>query len=694
MVLSKIDNNINYLESNNLDKNDEGESYAYTGKIFGKKVKFVLGKPNFQFIDNNIVYYNIYLVKNTELVAKIGIFETKNTSYRDLLDGNGNIIIEKLDYPLFFSFTKMYIINKYKFEENDIDFDDEDETEDENDESQDESEDESEDEDDDSENEYVNDNDSDKDENTEDIKELLNKPIILKEQTKEESEFEISQFKPTHTDKWVNHFFQSHKYSILDNEAGGDCFFAVLRDGLKTLNQEKYNTLTVKTIRAKLSDDLDEDQYNTYKEFYEFYKGGLKNIQNKLIKQKQTHTQYKKIIGGTSNTSEKSKILENAKSNLDKIVESNEKNKEFQELVEELEFMKDVKTIDDLKNIIKTKNYWADTWAISALERLYNVKFIILAEENYDKKDKEINSEVLQCGETDKKLQKNDIFEPDYYIICNYQIGTHYKLITYDKNFNKGALKFSELPYTIKEMILDVCMKSSSNLFSKIPDFIDFANTLNIKIKKLQDSKLEILNDKPKSLLYDDSIIIQIYSKSVHKKVGEGTGEKITKEQKILSNIINLYKIEHWRRKLDNNYLLNSDNEKLELKDKIWPSVTHYMYAVRFSNLPDIYNKFTIKNEETKTIELAKNYYDKNIVLYKSKIISDDEYKKNYSNFLIEALYAKFSIIEQNSKIFNQELNKILLLTGNSKINIYKQGRGGGIYEATELMKVRKILVK
>jgi hypothetical protein len=96
MVLSKIDQNINYLESNNLDKNDEGESYAYRAKIFGKKVKFVLGKPNFQFIDNNIVYFNIYLVKNTELVSKIGIFETKNTSYRDLLDVDGNVVIEIL----------------------------------------------------------------------------------------------------------------------------------------------------------------------------------------------------------------------------------------------------------------------------------------------------------------------------------------------------------------------------------------------------------------------------------------------------------------------------------------------------------------------------------------------------------------------------------------------------------------------
>ena len=67
MVQSKIDENINYLETNNLDKNDEGESYAYRAKIFNKIVKFVLGNANFEYIHNNIVYFNIYLVENTKI---------------------------------------------------------------------------------------------------------------------------------------------------------------------------------------------------------------------------------------------------------------------------------------------------------------------------------------------------------------------------------------------------------------------------------------------------------------------------------------------------------------------------------------------------------------------------------------------------------------------------------------------------
>lgn len=237
-------------------------------------------------------------------------------------------------------------------------------------------------------------------------------------------------------------------------------------------------------------------------------------------------------------------------------------------------------------------------------------------------------------------------------------------------------------------------MKAESSLFFKIPDFRDFATKQNVKIQKTSEPKFESLVDKPKSQLYDETMVIQIYSKSVHKKLGEGSGETITKEQKTLPSVLKLFKIKDWRRKLDNSYLLNQDNEKLEIKGNLWPSVHHYLYAVRFSNLPDIYNKFTLSNEETSSSESAKAFYDKMITSHKSKIMSDADYKKDYSKFLTEALNAKFNLKKDGSKIFNQELNDILLLTGNSKINIYKPGRGGGVYEAIELMKIREVLAK
>ena len=192
------------------------------------------------------------------------------------------------------------------------------------------------------------------------------------------------------------------------------------------LNLQKYNTLTVKNIRKKLADDLDEAQYNTYKEFYDYYKGGFTKSQNTLAGLKKTQKNIKLLIGGTSNYSDKEMMLAEAKGNLKKIIDTNEQTLEYKTLVDEFKFMTDVKTIDDLKNIIKSRMFWADTWAISALERLYNVKFIILSKKHF--LENEIEN-VLQCGESDKIIQEKGIFEPKYYIITDYIMDEHYKLI-------------------------------------------------------------------------------------------------------------------------------------------------------------------------------------------------------------------------------------------------------------------------
>ena len=83
MVLSKINTDINYLETSNIDDNDlDQEAFIYKGILYKKSIKFVLGKPNFQYIDDNIVYFNIYLVNKNKVLSKIGIYETNNNKYK------------------------------------------------------------------------------------------------------------------------------------------------------------------------------------------------------------------------------------------------------------------------------------------------------------------------------------------------------------------------------------------------------------------------------------------------------------------------------------------------------------------------------------------------------------------------------------------------------------------------------------
>ena len=54
---------------------------------------------------------------------------------------------------------------------------------------------------------------------------------------------------PTSGSPWISKLMSSHDYALMDNEGGGDCLFAVIRDGLGKIGR----VLTVAEIRAKLA---------------------------------------------------------------------------------------------------------------------------------------------------------------------------------------------------------------------------------------------------------------------------------------------------------------------------------------------------------------------------------------------------------------------------------------------------------
>ena len=678
MITSNIDSKVEYAIINNIDKSDlNHEAYVYNAKIYNKHIKFVLGTPRFDFLSNNIMYFNIYLANNGSVVSKIGIYETNNTDYASLLDSNGDVDLNKMSEPIIFSFAKPLIMNNYelvdKFEtmSNASDFNSTDDG------------------------SNISDVESinTSDDETDDIGAINEKPLKLisesydlmelNSQTKEESDYEISKYEEDPTHKWINNYLRSNKYDILDNEGGGDCFFAVLRDALRSI---KIDT-TVKSIREKLANEVTEEILATYKEFFELFYNSMKTTQTQLKEHKKKHLTLKKMITATSDGPDKMKMISDVKSNFDKMSYVSTQNNELEELTKEFDFMKDVVTLDDLKKTISEVGgkYWADNWALVTLERLYKVKFIVLSQDHFLNGEKEL---VLQCSEGDKKLLEQGIFEPSYYIMTDYIKGTHYKLITYDKNTKRGALTFNELPYRIKELVLEKCMEKGAGLYVLIPDFKAFANTNGVQTSTIsKTSKYDsLVNTKtPKSQDYNDSIIIQIYSKSKHEKVGEGSGESIKPELKTSKNVLELNnkkKYPEWRKKLDNDFLVSN----LVIDGNNWSSVKHYMLGSRFKELVDLYGKFMKNGDVGANTEEALKLYNSNIVKksVKTVILNDDEFKKIESSLLEKALYSKFTQ--------NDELREILLLTGEALINVFKQTKGA--IQALELMKVRKLINK
>ena len=68
-----------------------------------------------------------------------------------------------------------------------------------------------------------------------------------------------------------------------------------------------------------------------------------------------------------------------------------------------------IDTIEDFRNLIQTCKFWGETWSISTLERVLNIKLIILSSEAYRQKD---YKNVLLCGQlNDSVLETRGEFE-------------------------------------------------------------------------------------------------------------------------------------------------------------------------------------------------------------------------------------------------------------------------------------------
>ena len=83
---------------------------------------------------------------------------------------------------------------------------------------------------------------------------------------------ERRKFKKTANNLWIQNFMKNKLYNIIDNEGGGDCLFAVIRDGFKSIDK----TASVNDLRKIISENATQTIYNDFKEQYDMYKNGIR----------------------------------------------------------------------------------------------------------------------------------------------------------------------------------------------------------------------------------------------------------------------------------------------------------------------------------------------------------------------------------------------------------------------------------
>jgi predicted NAD-dependent protein-ADP-ribosyltransferase YbiA (DUF1768 family) len=662
MVVSKIDNSISYPESRIVmaqDKELKVELYSIVIKDIN--VVIAIGSSINTYTKKNIIYYPIYMIKNNNKAVQIGLYEIQSSNLLTITDENGELDLDKLDNPLIYVFaTKKFILDNRLVLSSD-----EDTNEDKSDNNT-------------QEPEIDTPNNNEETVNFKDAPPLsipryradifvldsnVSVPQLLSEETKAQSQKINSDFeapKKTHNAYWLQTVMKNNHYDTIENEGGGDCLFSVIRDAFASLGQ----MTTVEKLRQKLSLEASEELFNNYANHYELSSKVLLEESKKIKILQNEYKKYEEKVTMTISSTEQQEYVNNAKHIAIQYQESVANKKLAQELYSEFKFMKGVKSLDELQKKIQTPDYWADTWAISTLERILNIKFIILSSE-YAKKD--VNN-MMQCGmNIDNIIESRGIFEPEFYIMTEHT-GQHYRIISYRE---KQIFKYKEIPYDIKNMIITKCVERNSGPFILIPEFR--------KLTEVRDGDSLSGIDEPIDLdiltEIDPNIIFQYYDKSMDKSAGKGTGEKIEPIERKLefAKLSPKGEYPNWRRKLDNKWV--HPDKPFEIDNYNWNSVEHYIQASKFKrNFPDFYRQFAVESNTdiSKDLSLAtaagsKSGKKEETQVRPTNIEVDPEFGgKQEELATYQAMNAKFSQVS--------DFKGILLATKNATINKYTPG--------------------
>jgi predicted NAD-dependent protein-ADP-ribosyltransferase YbiA (DUF1768 family) len=667
MVLSKLEKTISYHELKSVDSKDlKAESNLYQMEVNDVDVIIAVGNAKNTFEEKNILYFPVYLVKHNNKVVQIGVFEIRATDYDKLLDEENQLDIEEIDEPLIYSFaTKAFLtklrlnpevpIRRVKEKKKEAESDGESEEEEEN-------------------LEY-NEHYEIPPEREDTFVLTRGVPILplLKEETPKMAKDSQTKFHEYSTTTWIEQFMKNNHYNIVDNEGGGDCLFATVRDAFSSIAQQT----SVYKLRKKLSLEATDEIFQGYKEHYDMINSGLIATTNEI---KELEAEYLAITSRfeqSLNRDDKKRLYDEARKIKEVHDQAVREKKNAYNLLKELKFMKKITDLNGFKKKIRECEFWADTWAISTLERILNIKFIILSSEYYKEGD---FKNVLQCGQlNDTVLEQRGRFTPEFFIIIEHT-GNHYKTIGYKK---KLIFKFQEIPYDIKKMVHDKCLERNVGPFAIIPDFQRFSQS-HSKKKKDSDPSYDELSESSLRGLYNEEIVLQFYSKSLDKPLpGKGSGEKIPKDQ--MREYLHLSTIPQWRKKLSNFWV-----QPFTLDNHRWASVEHYYQGSKFKkNFPDFYLSFSLDSgtDLSKEPLMAKAAGGKTgkfqgLLLRPIEVkIDSDFFGTRSKRELYAAQFAKFTQ--------NEDLKQLLIHTNNAKLVHYMRGSQPVVFDKLMIIRAK-----
>lgn len=644
------------------------DATMYEIELLGKEVRIAIGRGKTDKKD--ILYYPMYLINTDDRVVKqIGVFELRANQANEVLDDDDDLDIDKLPHPLVYSFVNAAMLEADSRgkkaiapAENEIVALEEEEAEG---------------------GKVITAPEEEEEviaapeeepvqKGDDDALRSKMKALALPPQTKDTAEAEHAEYKKQSDQPWIQTHMQNNNFGITDNEGGGDCLFAVIRDAYRS--RGKY--VEVPELRRKLAAEATEDVFQNYKGAHTMTADSIATTQAEMRALSDANAKLKQRLERTTEAKEQQAIIAESRRNAAQFKRLKSEVALSKELLQDFHFIKNVNTLEDFREMLKSCAFWADTWAISTLERILRIKLIILSSERFHAGEM---GGVLQCGQlNDRVLEDQGTFEPEFYIMAEHT-GSHYKLITYK---GEALLTFREIPYDIKVMVTEKCMERNAGPYYLIPQFRTFREE-ELGLKGLEEDQAvkASIPSSGHAPLYDDATVFQFYSKSMDKPLpGTGSGETI--ERADIPKFAALAKeTPQWRKMLSNLWEPPGDDREkalFTLDDHKWRTLEHYLQGSKFrKENPKHYLQFSLDSDSdlSKSSALAQDKSkDKDM-----DIKPDADFGAREEKEREDAQYAKYS---QNSYLADMLLN-----TRNAKLVQFRRGKPP--ITCDELMRVR-----
>ena len=375
MLQSILDKSIEYIQDKNIEKSDlDLESPVYHMKLFNIELSITVGNINREYASAGILYCPVYLIISKTKFEKIGYFEFYSSDMGVILDKDGDLDISIMEGPLLYEYVdhdylqsvtvKSKFLREYIIEDEEYVKATKDATEDDLD----------------LQAEKISIEEKKSQvisnlESIENIDKILTKydgsyNTNINNKTLQLYKKDVKSTIITENSNWLQSYYENNKFNILDNEGGGDCFFATLRDALSDININ----INVPSLRTILSNLVTKEHFDNYSKVYTALKSeivGLTEKKNTNGANIKTLVKQAALLkkAAEKETKSGSRDLELIRKHLTRMKEVDNQiklsKKELKQTVIELKnalknikefkFMQDINNLEEFKTVVKVE---------------------------------------------------------------------------------------------------------------------------------------------------------------------------------------------------------------------------------------------------------------------------------------------------------------------------------------------------